>query len=625
MTKKTLKQREEDPTYWKDRDDLYIHYLYKITNKTNQRYYIGIHSILKSKGIDPINDGYYGSGTEIKKAVKEEGKSNFSKEILKIFSTRDELREAEKEIVTDDIVKDPMSYNKTLGGGKNNCSKVYVVEKSTGKSILIDNEEYYKNKDLYESVIKDSVMVRRVDDPDKKYFIISREEYYKNKNKYLTASSGKILVKKLDDFGNPVGDYIYVDKNEYYNNKESYVVSLPSSKGKVNCRNVNNPENRKSLRYDDPRYISGEYIPVTKGKCLTEEQKEKKRGSGNSMYGKTFINNGKINKSVKKEELEDFLKSNPDWKRGRTGRTSINKKAYRNIETKELKYFLSDKVDNNWKLGFLFNKNLEYISKETIENAIKTNDIKSKSKLSKVLNIGKQSLENSLKYYNININGKKNVANKNERDSIIKRALKKHICKECGKVFYTDRSNSSYCSKECVSKSQTKGIPDKEELILNFSKLRSLSKVGKLYNVSHSTVNNWIKQLNIREEITNIRLNREKRSYVPRKKDKFVGYCQICGKEIFSDRTDKVRKYCSKECADKANSMRAMKKDISKEELLIKLIEFNGNYTELGKDLNMYRGTIRDLVKKFGLEEEVNKIRKNSKNQSKKITSNKDI
>lgn len=325
MTKKTLKQREEDPTYWKDKDDLYIHYLYKITNKTNQRYYIGIHSILKSKGVDPINDGYYGSGTEIRKAVKEEGKSNFSKEILKIFSTRDELREAEKDIVTEDIVKDSMSYNKTLGGGKNNCSKVYAVEKSTGKSILIDNEEYFKNRDLYEPVIKDSVAVRKRDDLDEKYFLVSREEYYKNKDKYLTINSGKVLVKKLDGLGNPVGDYIYVDKGEYYNNKESYILSLPGNKGKVACRSVKDPEDKLLLDYDDPRYISGEYIPVARGKKFTEEQKEKKRGSGNSMYGRVFVSNGKVNKSVKKEELEDFLKNNPGWKRGRSFEYKVTK------------------------------------------------------------------------------------------------------------------------------------------------------------------------------------------------------------------------------------------------------------------------------------------------------------
>lgn len=55
---KTIKNiGEEDPTYWLDKDHLYIHYLYKITNINNGKYYIGIHSILKSKKRDPLKDG----------------------------------------------------------------------------------------------------------------------------------------------------------------------------------------------------------------------------------------------------------------------------------------------------------------------------------------------------------------------------------------------------------------------------------------------------------------------------------------------------------------------------------------------------------------------------------------
>ena len=67
------------------KDDDYIHYLYKITNKTNSKYYYGIHSLPKDFGKTPENDGYWGSGTAITKAIREEGRGNFVKEVIKIF------------------------------------------------------------------------------------------------------------------------------------------------------------------------------------------------------------------------------------------------------------------------------------------------------------------------------------------------------------------------------------------------------------------------------------------------------------------------------------------------------------------------------------------------------------
>ena len=39
------------------------HYLYKVTNTSNQKYYIGVHSTTD------LNDGYLGSGVAIKEAI----------------------------------------------------------------------------------------------------------------------------------------------------------------------------------------------------------------------------------------------------------------------------------------------------------------------------------------------------------------------------------------------------------------------------------------------------------------------------------------------------------------------------------------------------------------------------
>jgi hypothetical protein len=84
--------------------------IYKITNNTNGRYYIGRH-----RTID-IDDGYMGSGIGIKNAINKYGIENFSKEIIAESWDETNLWELEKIIVNEEIVKDPLSYNMSYGG-----------------------------------------------------------------------------------------------------------------------------------------------------------------------------------------------------------------------------------------------------------------------------------------------------------------------------------------------------------------------------------------------------------------------------------------------------------------------------------------------------------------------------
>lgn len=80
--------------------------IYKITNILDGKYYIGKH---KTKD---LNDEYFGSGKLIKRAIKKHGIENFTKEILYIFQTEEEMNTKEKELVT----LNEMSYNLCPGG-----------------------------------------------------------------------------------------------------------------------------------------------------------------------------------------------------------------------------------------------------------------------------------------------------------------------------------------------------------------------------------------------------------------------------------------------------------------------------------------------------------------------------
>jgi hypothetical protein len=86
------------------------HYIYKTTNLVNEKYYIGMHST------DNLEDGYVGSGKRLWYSINKYGKENFKCEILEFLPDRNSLKEREKELVNEDILKDKMCMNLKTGG-----------------------------------------------------------------------------------------------------------------------------------------------------------------------------------------------------------------------------------------------------------------------------------------------------------------------------------------------------------------------------------------------------------------------------------------------------------------------------------------------------------------------------
>lgn len=80
--------------------------IYKTTNKTNGKYYIGKHQT------QDLNDGYLGLGKHLKRAIDKYGIENFEKEILHVFDTEEEMNAKEKELV----ILCEESYNLCPGG-----------------------------------------------------------------------------------------------------------------------------------------------------------------------------------------------------------------------------------------------------------------------------------------------------------------------------------------------------------------------------------------------------------------------------------------------------------------------------------------------------------------------------
>ena len=86
------------------------HYIYKIT-RDDGYYYLGMHST------DNLEDGYFGSGKRITRSIKKHGLSKHTKQILEFCSSRQLLKEREKQLLTEDIRNDLLCMNIAPGGG----------------------------------------------------------------------------------------------------------------------------------------------------------------------------------------------------------------------------------------------------------------------------------------------------------------------------------------------------------------------------------------------------------------------------------------------------------------------------------------------------------------------------
>lgn len=106
--------------------------IYKITNKIDNKIYIGKHQT------KDLNDGYMGSGKKLKRAINKYGIENFEKEILFQFDSEIDMNAKEAELVTEEFCLREDTYNLCVGG-------------QGGFSYINSNPELVAKRDTYEN------------------------------------------------------------------------------------------------------------------------------------------------------------------------------------------------------------------------------------------------------------------------------------------------------------------------------------------------------------------------------------------------------------------------------------------------------------------------------------------
>jgi hypothetical protein len=176
------------------------HYTYQTKNLINNKTYIGVHST------DDLNDGYIGSGVNLKQAIKKYGKENFSLIILCFFDTREEANNEEAFLVDENWVKRKDNYNLCIGGlggdrftyktkEEQDITRKKISEANKGKAF---NKGFKHTEEWKQKMRIISTGKKHTDEAKKKVSEARKGKPFseEHKLKLSEASKGKILSEE---------------------------------------------------------------------------------------------------------------------------------------------------------------------------------------------------------------------------------------------------------------------------------------------------------------------------------------------------------------------------------------------------------------------------------------------
>ena len=288
--------------------------IYKITNLLTNKFYVGAHITTN------VNDKYFGSSKHLKKDIKILGKENFKKEILFTFDSKEKMLKKEAEIVNKEFCFRTETYNMMVGGitGSFSFKGMINVKDREGNSlkVYIDDPRFLSGEFIYNRKGKLAVI-----DKNGNTFSVDKNDSRYLSGEFTAVTKGKVTV--VDKEGNTFcvnkNDPRYLSGELIHNLKDTIVVK--DKEGNTFCVNKN-----------DSRYLSGELVGWSKGRVAPNKGKtmgarpkelkkhlselaKKRVGNKASGFGRSYINNGEINKRIKKEELDFWI--NAGWIIGR--------------------------------------------------------------------------------------------------------------------------------------------------------------------------------------------------------------------------------------------------------------------------------------------------------------------
>jgi hypothetical protein len=212
--------------------------IYKTVNLENNKYYIGKHVTAD------INDDYLGSGVVLTKAIKKYGKESFKKEILFVFQCQEEMNLKERQLVTENIILDKMSYNFALGGQGGNLGKLVNDKIGTKMSILLKGKS---KSESHKQALRESKLLYKPTEETKE----------KIKNTISNTWASMLAADRKTKCGHPRNE------NGFYNKSHSCESVDKMKKTIGDSRKGSNNPNAKPIKIYGKTYL-------TRKECLED-------------------------------------------------------------------------------------------------------------------------------------------------------------------------------------------------------------------------------------------------------------------------------------------------------------------------------------------------------------------
>lgn len=269
-----------------------FHFIYKTTCIITNKFYIGMHSTNK------LDDGYLGSGKKLSLSVNKHGAHNHIREILEYLPDRHALTNREKEIVNEELLKDIMCMNLTIGGSGEFSNR---IKGNKTLHLKLKNDIEYRKRFCAKISLANSVSQ-----------LGEKNSQFGTKwiHKYDTQETIKIKSENLEKYlceGWVLGRYKLPKKPRIRPKKE---INQHHTLGRIVI--TDGKQNKFIFEVEFENFEnSGWKKGMTKIK--------------NSTTNTVTVNNGLKNKFVPKDEIELFLIKNKEYKLG---------KIYLNIKNK---------------------------------------------------------------------------------------------------------------------------------------------------------------------------------------------------------------------------------------------------------------------------------------------------